>query len=197
MDANGIPVLSESGVSKLHEDLLLGPYGYADDVRRMAPEVLAGGPFTKPSDVYAFACMGLGTYQITEKAKNILIAMCLAEVLTSGRPFNQYGRPSEVILALERGESPAGSHPQSSLTPSLMSIFSRSWNNRAENRPDISEVLRTISPANRAPRLDVAVNDDVRAPRQIGGPIPLAYSPMTRSAPPIGTQLLIAVVLVY
>lgn len=57
---DGGPILSEAGVSQLFEDLQLGTYGYADDVRRIAPEVLAGGPFTASSDIYAFACLAAG-----------------------------------------------------------------------------------------------------------------------------------------
>lgn len=61
---DGIPILAESGIPQLIEDLRLGSYGHADDVRLLAPEVLAGGPFTTASDVYAFACIGFGKLQV-------------------------------------------------------------------------------------------------------------------------------------
>lgn len=57
-----LPILAESGVSKLLADLDLASHGCAEDVRRIAPEVLNGGPFTAASDIYAFACLGDGGY---------------------------------------------------------------------------------------------------------------------------------------
>lgn len=38
----------------------LGSYGDPDDVRRTAPEVMAGGKFSSASDVYSFGCLILG-----------------------------------------------------------------------------------------------------------------------------------------
>lgn len=62
MGQGGIPMLAETGISKLLEDLGSGAHGCADDIRRIAPEVLAGGPFTEISDIYSFACLGDGRY---------------------------------------------------------------------------------------------------------------------------------------
>lgn len=38
----------------------LGSYGDPDDVRRAAPDVLAGGTFSSASGVYSFGCLILG-----------------------------------------------------------------------------------------------------------------------------------------
>lgn len=59
-DASSNVTLSEVGLSDLLEESQLGSYGDPDDVRRIAPEVLAGGDFSPESDIYSLGCLIFG-----------------------------------------------------------------------------------------------------------------------------------------
>lgn len=60
IDEAGNPVITDVGIHDFLHKHQLSTFGNSDDVRRLAPELWYGGPFTAASDVYAFGCLALG-----------------------------------------------------------------------------------------------------------------------------------------
>lgn len=68
----------------------------------------------------------------------------MTEIITGSRPFDDYDLPTEVVLALNRGENPLGHHSNLSPTHPLRPLLLRCWNRQPSQRPGILEVSQAL-----------------------------------------------------
>ncbi|KAJ3316238.1 hypothetical protein HDU93_004546, partial [Gonapodya sp. JEL0774] len=136
IDATENPIVADFGFSKTRTAVLelLGSYAVEEDYEKtiawMAPEVLAGSPRTKQSDVYAFSII-LWEIGMREHAYEGFTPTEIREGLSTSR------------LPLE----PEWPHTFSTL-------IERCWSHYPDERPSFEHLVREIEQAYREPHVD-------------------------------------------
>ena len=111
-----------------------------------APEVMRGENPSKESDVYSFAMI---MHEVLCGRSEICMALAyhcsaLTQVLSGQAPFDELKSNYMIVMAVWEGKRPPRpAHP--TCTDSLWALIQRCWDQDSGSRPEIPEVLQTLS----------------------------------------------------
>ncbi|EDR03053.1 uncharacterized protein LACBIDRAFT_295329 [Laccaria bicolor S238N-H82] len=122
----GMPMITDFGVSAIHEVLRASTIAPIGQLRYLAPEIVLSESIiraSKSTDVYAFACVGM-------------------EILSAEEPFHAIQSDVGIILALHDGKSP---YPTFTLHDAVSVALHECLNQSAERRPTMDTVYERIA----------------------------------------------------